>query len=241
VSFELEQLDFGFQTPKKPAKKRPPKKPRRGRPPILGRRVSEGHRVRAALPAKTPVHVTMRVKKSVGRLRQRKVYQAVRKATLHVLRAGALRIVHLSIQQDHLHAIVEASDRDSLARGIQGFQISAARHINRAIGHRGGVFADRYHADPLRTPRMVRNAIAYAVNNWRKHGEDRGSALSIDPVSSAISFTHWRVPPKVIPLDEPLAVSPPRFWLLSTGWTRHGLIDPYEVPGPKLQRMQRQR
>jgi REP element-mobilizing transposase RayT len=231
MSFELEQLDFGVRTPRKP------KKPRRGRPPIRGRRVSEGHRVRDAVPAKTPVHVTMRVKKSVGRLRQRKIYRAVRKAALHVLRTGTLRIVHLSIQQDHLHAIVEASGRDSLARGIQGFQISAARHINRATGHRGGVFADRYHADQLRTPQMVRNAIAYVVNNWRKHGEDRGSSLSIDPFSSAVSFTQWLVAPKVIPVDEPLAVSPPTFWLLSTGWTRHGLIDPYEVPGRRRARV----
>jgi REP element-mobilizing transposase RayT len=228
---EVEQLDFGFRTPRKS------RKPKMGRPRILGRRVSEGHRVREVLPRRTPVHVTMRVKKSVGKLRQRRIYQAIRKATQQVLVAGKIRIVHLSIQRDHLHAIVEASDRDTLARGMQGFQISAARHINRASGHRGGVFADRYHADQLANPRMVRNAIAYVINNWRKHGEDRGSALSIDPYASATSFTQWRRPPKVIPDGEALAVSEAKFWLLSTGWTRHGLIDPEEVPGPQGPRL----
>ena len=57
--------------------------------------------------------------------------------------------------------------------------ISAARNINRELGERTGdkqsdrVFADRYHARVLKTPRQVRNTIAYVLNNWRHHGEDK--------------------------------------------------------------------
>ena len=224
MAYEMEQTDFGFLTPKKPRKKR------RGRPPIKHRRASERHKRRAVLPAKTPVLVTMRAEKSLGQLRRRKIYQAIRKAMMQAFAKAKIRIVHLSIQRDHLHAIVEANGRSDLARGIQGFQVSAARHINRACGREGRVFADRYHADQLRKPKMVRNAIAYVLNNWRKHGEDRGSIMSIDPYASAVNFAQWKVNPRVVPLDEPLTVSLPTFWLLTVGWTRHGLIDPDEVP-----------
>jgi REP element-mobilizing transposase RayT len=204
-----------------------------GRPRITHRRASERHEKRDPLPAGTPVHVTMRIEKAVGYMRKRDMYRAVRRATLQAFAKATIRIVHLSIQGNHLHAIVEASSSTVLAHGMKGFQVSAARHVNRACGRRGRVFADRYHVEQLRTPKMVRNAIAYVINNWRKHGEDRGSAVSIDPFSSGASFTKWSVPPTVVSLDEPLAVSPARFWLLSEGWMRHGLIDPDEVPGPR--------
>ena len=48
------------------------------------------------------------------------------------------RIAHLSVQTNHIHLIVEATTKDVLARGLQGFQISAAKHINAAAGGRGG-------------------------------------------------------------------------------------------------------
>ncbi|MGN6109803.1 MAG: hypothetical protein ACTHU0_32145 [Kofleriaceae bacterium] len=59
----------------------------------------------------------------------------------------------------------------------------------------------------------------------------------IDPFSSAISFPSWFeldggrfVPPATY---QPLHVSPPRSWLLSTGWSRHHpAISIHETPGP---------
>jgi putative transposase len=187
-----------------------------------------------AAKGRNSVRVTMRIEKAVGYMRKRNMYRAIRRATLQSFAKQLIRIVHLSIQGDHLHAIVEATSSEDLALGIKGFQVSAARHVNRACGRKGRVFADRYHVEQLRNPKMVRNAIAYVINNWRKHGEDRGSAVSIDPYASGASFTKWKVAPKVISVDEePLVVSPASFWLLSVGWTRHGLIDPDEVPGPR--------
>jgi REP-associated tyrosine transposase len=205
-----------------------------GRPRITHRRASERHETREPLKSGTPVHATMRIEKDVGYMRKLDLYRAIRRATIQAFASNMIRIVHLSIQHNHLHAIVEATSKEGLARGMKGFLISAARHINRACKRKGRVFADRYHPEQLRTPRMVRNAIAYVINNWRKHGEDRGTTISIDPYASGASFTQWKTPPIAHPLDEPLVVSRPSFWLLTVGWTRHGLIDPYEVPGPKL-------
>ena len=55
-----------------------------------------------------------------------------------------IRIIHLSIQRTHLHLIVEANDRDALSSGMQSFEISAARRINRVCKRSGRVFTDRY-------------------------------------------------------------------------------------------------
>ena len=186
-----------------------------------------------------PVHVTMRIAAAVGSMRKRHMYRAIQQATLHAFAAKQIRIVHFSIQHDHLHAIVEADDRDRLARGMQGFQICAARRINAKIQRTGTVFTDRYHARVLTNPRQVRNTIAYVLNNWRRHREDRRGVFRtfrIDPYSSAIMFPDWanydfstaalRAPPTY----DPLWVYLPTCWLLRAGWHRHGLIDIAEVP-----------
>ena len=54
-----------------------------------------------------------------------------------------------------MHLIVEAAHAHNLSRGLQGFQNSAARKINAALGISGKVFADRYHAVVLGSPRAT--------------------------------------------------------------------------------------
>jgi len=70
---------------------------------------------------------------TAGGLRRRLAYQAIREATLTTARRENFRIVQLSIQRTHLHLLVEADDEAALAAGLQGFQISAAKHLNAAI------------------------------------------------------------------------------------------------------------
>src|ERR1044071_3766627 len=89
-------------------------------------------------------------------LRRRSVYQAVREATLTTARREDFRIVHLSLQRTHIHLLVEADNKHALALGMQGFQVSAAKHLSAAISkgrpgprRRGCVFPDRYHADAV--------------------------------------------------------------------------------------------
>jgi REP element-mobilizing transposase RayT len=146
------------------------------------------------------------------------------------------RIVHVSIQHNHLHLLVEAADRQALARRMQSFAINAARAINGTGGRRGKVFAYRYHATQIRTPRQARFTLAYVLNNWRHHREDReGRAFeaAVDPYSSGLSFTGWKGRRFRVPEGHsPLPVSPPATALLESRWTSFGLIDAFECPGP---------
>jgi len=102
--------------------------------PARGPRPSEPHKARPELSARHPVQITARVVPAVGRLGRRSAYRAIRRA-------------------------IRADDKLALARGMQGFQIAAARYLNRAAGRRGPVFPDRYRARILATRRAVRRAI----------------------------------------------------------------------------------
>src|SRR2546428_7258117 len=97
-----------------------------------GRRAGERHAARPNFKPKQPLHVVMRVAPSVGSLRRRKMYKAMREATITAARREWFRIVHISLQRDHVHLIVEAEHKAALARGMQSFSISAARHVNTA-------------------------------------------------------------------------------------------------------------
>jgi REP-associated tyrosine transposase len=226
-------------------KKRGGKRRGAGRPP-KALRAGEAHKKRPFLHARYPVHVALRTVAAVGNLRRRCVYQAIREATLTTARREDFRIVQLSLQRTHVHLIVEADSKQALAAGMQGFQISAAKHLNAAISkgqpgprRRGTVFPDRYHAEIITSPTQARHTLSYVMNNWRKHQEDRAlpmAAWTIDWFSSAAQFPGWaeygdeaflwRGPPTY----EPLFVYQPTTWLLREGWKKVGTISYSEVP-----------
>jgi len=148
---------------------------------------------------------------------------------------GRFRLVQYSIQANHVHLIVEAASARDLGRGMKSVGARLARAVNRVFLRRGSVLADRYHVRALRTPREVRNALAYVLLNARRHAAKLGQRLSktrgVDPASSGRWFEGWRSPPAQRAASDLPAVAAARTWLLRVGWRRRGLIDPSEVPG----------
>ena len=150
-------------------------------------------------------------------------------------RRARFRVVHYSIQPDHVHLLVEAASKHELACGMKSIGARIARAVNRVFHLRGRVLADRFHLHVLRTPREVRHALAYVLLNARRHLAKLGVRPSarplLDPASSGWWFDGWSRKLRALSNPGPSAVSPPRTWLLRAGWRRHGLIDPVEVPG----------
>ncbi|HET7503564.1 MAG TPA: hypothetical protein VFK02_21225, partial [Kofleriaceae bacterium] len=157
-------------------------------------------------------------------------------------------------QRTHIHLLVEADGKAALSVGMQGFQISAAKHLNREISkgrpgprRRGKVFPDRYHAEIITTPTQARHTLSYVLNNWRKHAEDRRSPMrewKVDWFSSAAMFPGWAEYADE-PEDQrhflwkgpdtydPLIVYQPRTWLLREGWRKAGPISKDGVPSAR--------
>jgi REP element-mobilizing transposase RayT len=158
------------------------------------------------LKARHPVLVTMRLLKGISSLRRSDVRRALESAFHAGHDRFGLRLVHYSIQGNHLHLLVEVQDATALSRGMQGLAIRCARAINRALRRRGKVFADRFHSRALRARREVANALRYVLENADHHGD----YTPRDPFTSQRWL--WRVP------DEGAPVRPPRTWLLRIGW-----------------------
>jgi REP element-mobilizing transposase RayT len=203
-------------------------------------RTKVAHETRDIFTAREPNHVTLRVVEGVRSLRRQKLLQVVKRAISAGGRAESFRIVHFNLLANHLHFLVEATGARALARGMQGLEVRLARGFNRVLERKGKLFAERYHARVLRSPREVKNALRYVLLNARHHAREAGVSLArtwIDPYSSAAWFDGWEEP---IRPDEPwlrqllgerCPTARAASWLLSTGWRRTGLLRFDEVPG----------
>ncbi len=207
-------------------------RPGAGRKPAPHARVL--HRARQRIPVHCPVHVTVRVRRGVPSLRVHRFVRAFRASlTACCVRAG-FRVVHYSIQRNHLHFLIEARGKGALGRGMKSLSARIGRCANRVFGRRGPVLDGRYHHRVLRTPREVRRALAYLLLNARHHFYERHRRLPPDSRPDAASSAPWfdgwsrsRPPPP----GRTMEVAPARAWLLCSGWRRNGLIDPDEIPG----------
>jgi len=197
------------------------------------------HTTRSALPARFPVHATVKLRQGLPRLRQHRERSTLLKifaACKH--RAGrsgkAFRLTHFAILNDHLHFLAEAENRQALSRALQGLLIRIARALNKLWQRRGSVFADRYHDRALTSPRAVRNALCYVLANGKKHAAE-GRAVTVPQAIDMFTSAPWfdgfleRFTVRNLPSLQP-PVAPPRTWLLSIGWRRRGLLSVHDLP-----------
>ena len=163
----------------------------------------------------TALHVTLRVASHVWNLRSRRCFDVIEGSLAEARERFGLRVVEFSVMADHLHLFVEADSNLALSRGMQGLRVRIARGLNRLMGRRGAVFADRYHARVLGSPIELVNAMAYVLGNaahlYGSEGADAFSSTAYDPEK------RQRV------------LSCPRTWLLIAGW-RRARPAPLDVP-----------
>ncbi|MFT3692670.1 MAG: transposase [Kofleriaceae bacterium] len=256
---ERGQLDLPkvFTRPRRPDKngqRRGGQRIGAGRPrKVRGPGSKEPHAKRKRVRKDRPLHVVLRTNPELGSFRTPTVLAAIRAATFMATRyEDSFRIVEFSVQTNHIHLLVEASDKAALSNSMKAFESSCSKRVNAAISkargyarrRRGSVFRDRYFATELATPRQVRNTLAYILNNWRHHAGDRDTKWNIDPYSSGLAFTGWlecrgapmaRTPAAlaVLPKNyQPPITTSPRSFLIRVLWKkRYPLISLFEVPG----------
>jgi hypothetical protein len=129
------------------------------------------------------------------------------------------RVIHFSIQQDHGHFIVEGDEARRARGGVHGLAIRLALAVNRALGRRGKVVGDRYHARPLTTPRHMRASMVYVLLNFRKHLR---APACVDPRSSGPHVSGWLYGRPVAATDAAAATALPTTWMARVGWRRAG-------------------
>ena len=177
---------------------------------------AQGEPATGAAPArgkfrKGTLHVTARLRPEVWNLRTHRCFRALRRSFERGCRRFGFRLVHFSVQGNHVHMVVEAPDPQSLARAMKGLEVRMARALNKVMNRRGPVFADRCHSHLLRSPRETAHAVRYVLENWSVHARREGWSISagVDPYCS--TAFHGCEPP---------LVAEPLWWMLRVGVAR---------------------
>ncbi|MDB4944588.1 MAG: hypothetical protein JWP97_4122 [Labilithrix sp.] len=143
-----------------------------------------------------------------------------------------LRIVEFSIQETHVHLIVEAGDERALSSGMRSFQTRVSRRLNHHVlrRKRGRVWGDRYFRTDLTSKRYARSALAYVLQNAHHHGLLRPGER--DPLSSSRWSDRYIDGAKLPAETSPCA--PASTFMLRVLWeqTWRGAISPAEIPKP---------
>src|ERR1700743_3077146 len=90
-----------------------------GRKAMAARR-GVGHRRRPVVEGGFPVHVTWRVREGVWGLRPRRCFGALARAFWGGANRFGFRLVHYSVQGNHMHPLVEGGGEGAVLRGGEG-------------------------------------------------------------------------------------------------------------------------
>ena len=116
----------------------------------------------------TVLHLTVKIDRAKAGLKNKQtlklLWHAIKKARLK-----GLKIIHYTLEFDHIHLLVEADNKAIVGTGMQSFGISLSKGINKIKGLSGQVFKTRYHFRKLKTPTEVKNVIHYILGNSIKH------------------------------------------------------------------------
>src|SRR5262245_32524170 len=182
-------------------------RPRGERPRVL-------HRRRERFSRSRPLHVTVRVRSGVPSLRRPRFVRRCRVLLAQVCAREGFRIVHYSIQHDHVHLLIEGDNHVAVSNGMKSFGSRLGKLVNRLRGRNGPVLDGRYHARLIGTPLEARRALAYVLLNARRHWMKRHRTLPparFDTASSAPWFDGW-ASTQAPPSTRSCEVAPAQTW-----------------------------
>jgi REP element-mobilizing transposase RayT len=118
------------------------------------------HRVREKVTQKVGLHLNFKVRYQI----RNKICLKILKRSIQNARNHGLKVLHFSLQSNHVHLIVEAINNEVLTRGMRSLTITFSKGVDK-----GRIQLERYHLHALRTLRETKNAVHYVLFNQQKH------------------------------------------------------------------------
>lgn len=165
---------------------------RAGRPSTVDRGIRHISRDRLYRP--TSLHLTIKVRENKADIKTKKILKALHHAIKRA-RLKELKIIHYTLEHNHLHLLVEASDNLILHKGMQALGITLSKAINKIKKLKGGVYKHRYHFRKLNSRRELINVLYYIFKNGIKH---KRTLSMIDPYNSLVAEKYISADTKTI-------------------------------------------
>ena len=178
------------------------------------------------------LHVTFRLSAGLPSLRQDAEFECITESIEEAQERFGCRIIEFSVMSNHIHLVVEAPDKESLARAMKGLKVRIVRALNKLWKRTGSIFSDRYYASAMKTVRHASNALRYVLNNGRRHYAWMRQNVP-DKYSSGPWYRHWKERNGQPFRTDRCPVVPPRSRVLQEAMKL--AIGVNEVPGPFIE------
>jgi REP element-mobilizing transposase RayT len=139
---------------------------RAGRPAIHDSGIRHTRRFRLKKPSS--LHLTIKVRENKADIQNKRILKALHYAIKRA-RLKGLKIVHYTLEYNHVHLLVESVDNKILHKGMQAFGITIAKSINKIKSTKGAVYKNRYHLRVINSAKQLKNVLHYIFSNGVKH------------------------------------------------------------------------
>jgi REP element-mobilizing transposase RayT len=141
------------------------------------------HISREKISKPSALHLTIKVRENKADIKNKRILKALHHAIKRA-RLQNMKVLHYTLEYNHLHILVEVSNNKILHKGMQALGISLSKAINKIKNLKGTVYKHRYHFRKLNSRREMKNALLYIFKNGMKH--KRACSL-IDPYNSFVA------------------------------------------------------
>lgn len=148
------------------------------------------HLKRAQINRPMPLHLTIKLKKAYMQNGQNVQNKHILKHAIKRARIMGLKIVHYSLEHDHVHLYTECESNVILTKAMKAFGVSLAKNINKYFSSKGQVYKTRFHLRILKSASEVKNVINYILKNGIKH--KRANSI-FDPYNSSFAIHDIRI------------------------------------------------
>lgn len=124
------------------------------------------HRTREKINSRTPLHINFKFQKTIRNI---STLEILKRALLNGEKKG-LKVIHFSLQSNHVHLIAEAPSNEALTLGMKSILNTIARN-------KGSILKGRYHLHVLRSPNETKNAVQYVLFNEERHSNLKRALL----------------------------------------------------------------
>jgi REP element-mobilizing transposase RayT len=143
------------------------RRPGAGRKRIHSKGVS--HLKRETVTKRTPQHINFKFNCNI---RNKDTLKLLKRSIQNAQKMG-LRIIHFSMQSNHIHLITEAENNEILTKGMRALTVTFSKGLNK-----GRVQQERFHLHELKTLREIKNAVQYVLFNEQKHTRTNFSKIT---------------------------------------------------------------
>jgi REP element-mobilizing transposase RayT len=126
------------------------------------------HTERPLITKPTSLHLTVKILRTKANLKKKMVLSILKRSIMNARKMG-LRVIHYSLEYDHVHLLIEAENNFILGKGMQSFGVTFSKALNRLRKIKGTVYKHRYHYRKIVGARQLKNVLNYIFNNGIKH------------------------------------------------------------------------